>query len=815
MPDNNSGDPTPKRFRIAFSFAGEKREFVAKAARILADRFSEDGILYDKFHEAEFAVFDLGIKLPKLYGEQSDLIVPVLCPNYDAKRWTGWEWVHIYGLLTKADGHRVMPTRFEYAQADGLSPASGFIELDDKSPEQFATLILERLALNEGLPKYHYTKPAAASGDTPRTSIPHNLPSLQPFFGREEELRKIADALDPKYRGWGTLIDGDAGRGKTSLAVFAAYQVPAENFQRIVFVSIKQQQQDDSRLRDLGSLGFKSWMEMLGEISRILDLKAVTQAEEGQRARTLSQQLEGRRILLVLDNLETLSDEEQDQLFSFLDRLPDGNKAILTSRRFVGTTVHALDLPLLDQSTALRLLHEVAAHNTAFAASSEPERLDLIQQTHGNALLLRWTAGQVGRGRCRNIVDALEYLRSCPKGNDPLEFTFGYVFASLSDPDVAILAALSHVSQPMRREDLLIISNVTEHDPTPRLKELINRSIITSDVQQMHFTLVPLVADFLRVKKPEVLRETGEWLEMHAYDLVVENGYNNHHRFVVLDASWPTVAAAVPRFLAGENARLQTVCNALDEFLNFSGRWDEQLALSLDAEKRAVAMRDFLEAGNRAYDAGFVHYLRGQSVEVLACASSADGHWREAQAGPREHSIALKLRGLGHRLAGDYSAAIAALRESVEIRRTLGRENRDVAIALNDLAGAERHDRQFDAAELDYREALRIDRIVGNHEGVAIVTGNLASLALDRQDWPGAEGLAREALPLSEKVGRLELIAADCYRLANALTRQGKKDEALPHARRAIEIFQDLGHPNLARAQRILAECESSESRPD
>ena len=44
-----------KRFRIAFSFAGEKRDFVAKVAAILARRFSEADVLYDKFHEAEFA----------------------------------------------------------------------------------------------------------------------------------------------------------------------------------------------------------------------------------------------------------------------------------------------------------------------------------------------------------------------------------------------------------------------------------------------------------------------------------------------------------------------------------------------------------------------------------------------------------------------------------------------------------------------------------------------------------------------------------------------------------------------------------------
>ena len=49
-----------KRFRIAFSFAGEKRDFVAEVATILAMHFGEDRILYDKFHEAEFACHDLG-----------------------------------------------------------------------------------------------------------------------------------------------------------------------------------------------------------------------------------------------------------------------------------------------------------------------------------------------------------------------------------------------------------------------------------------------------------------------------------------------------------------------------------------------------------------------------------------------------------------------------------------------------------------------------------------------------------------------------------------------------------------------------------
>ena len=59
-----SSETNIKRFRIAFSFAGEKRDFVKDTARILAKKFGEEQILYDKYHEAEFARFNLGIYLP-------------------------------------------------------------------------------------------------------------------------------------------------------------------------------------------------------------------------------------------------------------------------------------------------------------------------------------------------------------------------------------------------------------------------------------------------------------------------------------------------------------------------------------------------------------------------------------------------------------------------------------------------------------------------------------------------------------------------------------------------------------------------------
>jgi tetratricopeptide (TPR) repeat protein len=269
------------------------------------------------------------------------------------------------------------------------------------------------------------------------------------------------------------------------------------------------------------------------------------------------------------------------------------------------------------------------------------------------------------------------------------------------------------------------------------------------------------------------------------------------------------VAPALPLFVAQSNPRLQNVCDALSQFLEFTGRWDERLALNQQAEAKAVAAGDPQKAGWRAFQAGAVHAMRGQAEAVLACANRAASHWQIAQAGARERASAILLRGRAHLIKADFRAAIAACREALDLHRSVSAESVSVAIALTDLANAEGYSGNLDAAERDYREALRIARAVGHAEMMAGIPAILAGLALGRQDWPGAETLAREALSLCEELGRQELIAYNCHGLARALVKQGKKAEALPHARRAVEIYTQLGSPDLGSARATLAECES------
>lgn len=677
--------------------------------------------------------------------------------------------------------------------------ANGRIRKEFNSPEELHLCIFQALKdLNPTPPPVVVLK----------TSIPHNLPTLQPFFGREEELKKIADALDPDSRTWGALIDGPGGMGKTSLAVRAAYDASPEVFKKIIFISLKTRELEDDGLRDLSGFILSGLVELLNELARELGCDEITKAPEDQRPRLLLNALRGTHTLLVLDNLESLVKSERDTLFTFIKKLPTGCKAILTSRGRIGSGAEELILEKLSEEAALATLAELATRNPLLARTSEAERLVLYRETAGKPLLLRWTAGQLGRGHCLTFTDALNFIRSCPEKNDPLEFIFGDLVEDFSEDETKALCALTYFTLPAEVKHVAAIAGLPEPETDLALRKLAVRSLAVPTDELKTFTLVSMVADFLRKKKPEVMAETGDRLEKRAYALIMENGYDKHDRFPALETAWPGIAPALQLFLAGDNARLQTVCNALSKFLEFQGRWDEWLALCEKAEARAMAAAHYDRAGWRAYQAGWIHYLRQQADAVLTFGVRAAEHWDRAQAGNRERAMAIRLRGIGLQLKKDYPAAIAAYHESLDLYRSRAAESEDVALCLNSLANAEQLSGDLAAAEGHYQEALRVARAGDYAEGVAIFTGNLAGLALDREDWPAAETLAREALPLSEAVHRQEMIAHDCWVLSQALLRQRKAAEALLHARRAVEIFARLCSPRLAEAQATLAECE-------
>ncbi len=713
----------------------------------------------------------------------------------------------IFGFIVNED-HDWKIKHVEHDKKDKLNT---FLNKVKKQPVEFFTTP-DNLASGIASSVGHYLSEhrPITNHQLPITPRGSTLPTQPYFFGRAAELAIIQSALSPDSRTWGALIDGPGGIGKTALAIKAAHDASAELFERKIFITAK--------VRDLTAEGEKpltdftrpTYLAMLDELGKELGADGLEKLAPDERPNELRLALAGKKALIIFDNLETLPEDERTRLFQFLSRLPEGNKAIVTSRRRTDVDARIVRLDRLARDEAQQLIAELAAKYPRLARASQKEREDLYEITQGNPLFIRWIAGQLGRAgsQCRTIAEACAFIDKAPKGNDPLEYIFGDLLETFTEDETKVLAALTYFSLPAKLKWIAEMTTLPARAAETALEDLTDRSILTSDLSAQTYFLPPLTAKFIRTRRPEAVTQTGDALTQRAYALVMQyGGDTNYEGFRALDTEWDFLSAALPRLLTGDNDRLQTVCRELVVFLIFTGRWDELIWLSEGAETSALNADDKDNAGWRAERAGLAYSLRNQPDLVLECATRAAEHWQDSP--PRLKASAIQLRGLGYKLKKDYPTAIAAYREALEIYRSISPESDDVFIALNDLAEAERANIDYRAAERDYREALRIAKRYNHQEGVAEYTGNLAELALDREQWAEAESLAREALALAEKVGRQELIANDCHSLAKALLKQNKNlEEALSLSRRAVEIYTRLRSPNLQSAQETLAEIE-------
>ncbi len=643
----------------------------------------------------------------------------------------------------------------------------------------------------------------------PAEPIHNSLPNQPYFFGRAAELARIADALDPDAQGWGVLISGPGGIGKTALSIRAAHLAPKETYPIKIFLSAKVTQLTPQGVEKLEDFMLPNYIALLSELACELGDDAIAKMDPNLRANEVRRLLADKHALLVIDNLETFDEKtERPRVFQFLSRLPRSCKAIVTSRRRLDTPAEIIRLDKLERDDALKLMARIAERNRFMAKTTEAERIELYEMTRGNPLLIEWLAGQLGnpKSQCRTIADACRFMETAPKDNDPLEFVFGDLLDTFTEHETAVLAALTYFTQPAKVKWIAEIAQITMTQAETALDDLADRSVLV--VENNQYLLPPLTATFVRHVRPEVVAKAGEILSNLIFTLVQEKGHDQYEQFSTLEDDWPAIVAAFPLFMQGDDVNFQQLYNALDSFLIFTGRWDERLSLSLRAEDKATLSEDMHNAGWAAYRAARVYNLRGQVNELLECAKRIEKYW--ANAGPLEQYRVIKIRATGYKAIGDIPAAIATYQEELKIAQKYYPESNEVASAVSSIARLEHEVGNYIAAEHGYYEALEIYQKSNKQPELLICTSNLAKLAVDRGQWFQAEQTARETILIAMQIGRQDVIAECSCTLAKALTRQGRKAEGVPYAQRAVAIYTKLRSRHLANAQAVLKECEDA-----
>ena len=143
-----------KRFKVGLSFPGDRRPCVGAVAGELAAQFGWPRVLYDEYHRAEFARFNLDTHLPNLYRDECELIVVFLCQDYKEKEWCGLEWRAIRQLIKdkSCPDERIMPIKLddvEISKFEGLHSVDGYLDGRNLLASELTVEILRRVALRD------------------------------------------------------------------------------------------------------------------------------------------------------------------------------------------------------------------------------------------------------------------------------------------------------------------------------------------------------------------------------------------------------------------------------------------------------------------------------------------------------------------------------------------------------------------------------------------------------------------------------------------------------------------------------------------
>jgi len=234
----------------------------------------------------------------------------------------------------------------------------------------------------------------------PVTQPQHNLPipdfDETGFFGRASELKRIKKALLGAYPVVSVL--GDGGIGKTAIALKVAYDLldAADSpFDAIVWATAKSTTLTDREISVIGgaiqdSLGLfeAAASELAGEIASTSSIDPMDE---------LLEYLEQFRVLLILDNLETVTDQ---RLRSFLLDLPVGSKVLLTSRIGLGieNPVKLEPLTLEESKRLLKTLSGIRSIDVLRDMSDEA-LTRLVGKLRGHPLYIKWLVSGVQAGR--------------------------------------------------------------------------------------------------------------------------------------------------------------------------------------------------------------------------------------------------------------------------------------------------------------------------------------------------------------------------------------------------------------------------------
>ncbi|QXP65716.1 ATP-binding protein [Polaribacter sp. AHE13PA] len=299
------------------------------------------------------------------------------------------------------------------------------------------------------------------------------------FIGRNEYLDELSNKLNNDNNRI-IQIDGIGGIGKTTFvhyftSLLSKNEKYSSNFEFIVWTSSKRNKYTPHGIKLINDF-VSNYADLINDIYKFIDNNGLINDESIDEEDSVIEFLTNNRVLLVVDNLETLKDSD---LISFLENFPKKSKAILTTRETLADFFMArINLTgfkkEIEFPNFLNSQFKLFSGKTDSFTSLYGESIDeLYNYTKGMPLAGQLITHQLSQGTPITIV--LENLKSGEAYKDILSFCFKGSIDKLPliEQTLLFIFSLSEKEELLTLEDLMYISGFSADeigmDAIPRL----------------------------------------------------------------------------------------------------------------------------------------------------------------------------------------------------------------------------------------------------------------------------------------------------------------------------------------------------------
>jgi tetratricopeptide (TPR) repeat protein len=698
------------------------------------------------------------------------------------------------------------------------------------------------LVVAEGIYKAVQEVAARTLTKEPKQTSGANIPR-PPVVGfvarRDKEGRDIVGLLKEELapdKNQLVALWGPGGAGKTTIAAEVVRATEDDFKGRVVWAS-------PLRRADFNSA------TLLDEIATQLGREDLRRLAPEPKAAQVAALVSQAPTLVILDNFETVPEDEQTRCLDFLAQSA-ACPVLITTRGFIDRDdVTNIELAAMEMDEAREFLRRLIERTPKSQNFANLDHDDLIQKCEANPLLLQWVVRQIVLSKTPKT--ALDYLSQGEGDAAERIFTRSFNLPQLGDDGRAALLALSLFTPSASREALaevagfgddlrrldkaveslssLWLVETTEGNERLFLRGLtreLAKSRLSKNASAKEFRQ-RYIACFLRHAEAH-LQPTPEGLN------ALEQEKDNF--FGAMDASFATE----------DWASVIGIHGALSDFLLLHGYWDEAIQSGKQAAAAAIEAKDDLNVDRFTVNMAVMRRFRGEYEEAsrilrevllrfrrlkdekkaaiclheLGVIAASQGKVDEARWLYEESlEISKRLSLYGHvskilyQLAmleqdkGQMREARRLYDESLEISRRHGNQH-DVAMILNALGTLVYSQGEIEEARRLYNESLEMMRRFGDQYGIAGNLHNLGKLAQERNELEEAWQLYNESLEIEKRLGNQDGIAISIHHLGLLAEHRGNKMEAARLFREALSIFEKLGSPEAKKVRKDLKRVE-------